>query len=92
MHTRAAVAANFTSFAVLGVSGVATNIVLSRAYGADLLGAFNQILSIYIVGAQVASGGSHLATIRMLPLYPEDVQRQWATVAAAIVIAAALSL
>ncbi|MEQ1805306.1 MAG: oligosaccharide flippase family protein [Burkholderiaceae bacterium] len=66
--------------------------MLSRAYGADLLGAFNQILSIYIVGAQVASGGSHLATIRMLPLYPEDVQRQWATVAAAIVIAAALSL
>lgn len=92
MHSRAAVTANFASFAVLGVSGVATNIVLSRAYGSELLGAFNQILSIYIVGAQFVSGGSHLATTRLVPLHAGDAFRQWSTVVASLAIAASLSV
>ena len=92
MHGRTAIVANLTSFAVLGISGVATNIVLSRAFGSDLLGAFNQILSIYIVGAQFAAGGGHLATVRMVSLYPENARRQWAIVVAALVVAATLSL
>lgn len=92
MHSRAAIVANFASFAVLGVAGVATNIVLSRSFGPELLGAFNQILSIYIVGAQFASGGGHLAAIRMMPLHADDVHRMWATAVAAIVVASVLSL
>jgi O-antigen/teichoic acid export membrane protein len=92
MHSRAAVAANFGSFAVLGVSGVATNIVLSYGYGSELLGAFNQILSLYIVGAQFAAGGSHLAVTRLLPLHVGDASRQWSTVVAALIIAVSLSV
>jgi len=92
MHSRAAVAANFGSFAVLGVSGVATNIVLSYGYGSELLGAFNQILSLYIVGAQLAVGGTHLAVTRLLPLHADDAVRQWSIVVAALVIAALLSI
>lgn len=84
--------ANFASFVVLGVSGVATNIVLSRGYGSDLLGAFNQILSLYIVGAQFATGGSHLAVIRILPLHSDDALKQWSIVVASLVIAAVLSV
>jgi O-antigen/teichoic acid export membrane protein len=92
MHSRAAVAANFGSFAVLGVSGVATNVVLSYSYGSELLGAFNQILSLYIIGAQLAAGGTHLAVTRLLPLHTDDAFRQWSTVVAALVLAGALSI
>jgi O-antigen/teichoic acid export membrane protein len=91
MHSRAAVAANFASFVVLGISGVATNIVLSRAYGADVLGAFNQLLSIYVVGSQLASGGSHLAAIRLIPLHAGDDRRERAIVIAALAMALGLS-
>jgi len=77
---------------VLGASGVATNIVLSYGYGTELLGAFNQILSLYIVGAQLASGGSHLAVTRLVPLQGGDPVAQWSTVVAASVIALTLSI
>lgn len=76
---------------MLGVSGVATNIVLSHGYGSELLGAFNQILSLYIVAAQFATGGSHLAVTRLLPLRTGDAVGQWSTVVAALLIAAVLS-
>lgn len=66
--------------------------MLSHGYGSDLLGAFNQILSLYIVGAQFATGGSQLAVIRLLPLHAGDAQRQWATVVASLIIAALLSV
>lgn len=92
MQARAAVAANLASFAVLGVAGVATNVVISRAWGPELLGAFNQLLSLYIVGAQLAAGGTHLATTRMVPLHEGQPGRQRAIVLAALATAIVLSL
>lgn len=92
MQARAAVVANLASFAVLGVSGVATNVVISRAWGPELLGAFNQILSLYIVGAQLAAGGAHLAATRMVPLHVGAPARQRAIVLAALATAVALSI
>ncbi|EHR72925.1 membrane protein involved in the export of O-antigen and teichoic acid [Burkholderiales bacterium JOSHI_001] len=89
--TKAAVLANLSSFGVLAVSGVLTNVLLSRGFGTAVLGAFNELLSLYIVGAQLAAMGCHLAATRLLPLVDEQPQRQRGIMLAALLVAALAS-
>jgi O-antigen/teichoic acid export membrane protein len=48
---------NLGAFAIIGASGLAMNILIARSYAPWVLGAFNQVLAIYIVAAQLATFG-----------------------------------
>ena len=55
---------NFGSLAVLGVSGLALNVLIGRFYGAATLGVFNQVMAAYIVFSQAAVGGVDRSVLR----------------------------
>lgn len=55
---------NFASLAVLGVSGIALNVLIGRYYSDATLGVFNQALAAYIFFSQIAVGGINLSVLR----------------------------
>src|SRR5262245_37573580 len=55
---------NLAGFAVVAAAGVLANIVIARAYGPAALGAFNQILALYIVCSQISTAGIPLAVLQ----------------------------
>lgn len=55
---------NFASLAVLGVSGIALNVLIGRYYDDATLGVFNQALAAYIFFSQIAVGGINLSVLR----------------------------
>ena len=60
---------NLASFAVVAAAGVLANIVIARAYGPAALGAFNQVLALYIVCSQISTAGIHLAVLQRVSAF-----------------------
>jgi O-antigen/teichoic acid export membrane protein len=58
---------NIGSFAVIGVGGIAANIIIAYVYSADVLGVFNQVMSFYIVLGQVGAMGMQKAAVYFVP-------------------------
>lgn len=54
------------SLAILSISGLLINILIGRFYGASILGYFNQVYAIYILGSQIAVGSVHLSLQKMI--------------------------
>ena len=84
------VAWNVASIAVLGVSGIALNAIIARAYGAAALGVFNEVLAAYILFSQVAVGGVNLSALKSIAEKPEDRARTTAIVVGSLVLVLAL--
>ena len=78
------VAWNLASFGVLAVSGVALNVLIGRFYGADALGAFNQVLALYIFVSQFAVFGIHYSVAKYVAEFAADGPRCDAIVSAAL--------
>ncbi len=56
---------NLASLGVVGVSGVALNVLIAVLYtDPAVLGVFNQVYAVYIFFSQLAAGGVHLSTLR----------------------------
>ncbi len=55
---------NFGSLAILGVSGIALNVLIGAVYGASALGVFNQVVAAYIFFSQAAVGGIDRSVLR----------------------------
>ena len=55
---------NYISFIILGISGISINLIIGRFYGAEILGAFNQTLSTYIVFSMLGSGGINYSLLQ----------------------------
>lgn len=60
---------NVGSIIILGISGILLNILVGRFYGAEALGIFNQVFSIYILASQFAVGGMHLSVLKYISQY-----------------------
>ncbi|MBL8858976.1 MAG: oligosaccharide flippase family protein [Planctomycetes bacterium] len=69
---RSDVAWNFASLAVLGVSGIALNVLIGLHWDAATLGVFNQALAAYIFFSQAAVGGINLSALRAIAEQPLD--------------------
>lgn len=54
---------SFVGFAVIGVSGLAINLMVEGAYGRDELGRFSTLLAIFLVGGQVGVLGVHSSVL-----------------------------
>jgi O-antigen/teichoic acid export membrane protein len=63
---------NVASLAVLGVSGIALNVLIGEHYDSATLGVFNQALAAYIFFSQIAVGGINLSVLRSVAEHQGD--------------------
>lgn len=80
---------NIASLAVLGISGIAINILIAREMDAAALGLFNQVYAIFIILSQVAVGGIHHAALKFT-VEASDNRGEAAAVATASLLLAAV--
>jgi O-antigen/teichoic acid export membrane protein len=89
---RSDVAWNFGSLAVLGVSGIALNVIIGAHWDAAVLGVFNQVLAAYTLFSQAAVGGTNLSALRAIAERPGDRERltavTWSSLAPTVVLSA----
>jgi O-antigen/teichoic acid export membrane protein len=57
---------NYASLAILGISGIAINVVIGLVYDPATLGTFNQVVAAYIVFSMLAAGGIHFSVLRAM--------------------------
>ncbi len=69
---QAGVAWNVASLVVLGLSGIAVNVLIAKWGGADDLGVFNQAYAIYIFASQVAVGGIQFSVLHYVSWRPDE--------------------
>jgi hypothetical protein len=55
---------NYSSTAIIGLSGILLLLVVGSWYGAAALGVFNKIFALYIVFSQIAAFGVHLSVLK----------------------------
>lgn len=80
---------NVGAFAIMGVAGIAMNVIIGRYYDAATLGVFNQLFAVHIVLSQVAVLGVHFSVLRYVPEFAHD-PRTCGTIVGTALIAAAL--
>lgn len=66
---------NVLTFGVMGVSGIALNLLIVGFYGTEILGAFNQVYAIYIFFSQLAVFGLYASVLRHISQYAENRDR-----------------
>lgn len=86
------VAWNMGSFAVMGLSGIAFNVLVGLFYDAEALGIFNQVFAVYIFFSQFATGGIHLSTLKYIAQHSDDHRTCNDIIVAAILVVFAVSL
>lgn len=69
------VAWNIGSLFILGIAGIAMNILIARFYGADTLGVFNQVYAVYILASQFAAGSIHLSVQKYVAEFFENQKK-----------------
>jgi O-antigen/teichoic acid export membrane protein len=83
---------NFGSLAVLGVSGIALNVIIGAHWDAAVLGVFNQVLAAYTLFSQAAVGGINLSALRSIAERPGDRERltvvTWSSLAPTVLLSA----
>jgi O-antigen/teichoic acid export membrane protein len=85
------VAWNFASLAVLGVSGIALNVLIGRYYDPDALGVFQQVLATYTIFSMLAVGGINLSALRAIAEHAHDRGAVTAIIVGALVPTVALA-
>jgi stage V sporulation protein B len=87
---------NFASLAVLGISGIALNVLIGAHWDEATLGIFNQALAAYTFFSQVAVGGINLSALRLIAEKPGDRERLtsvvWSSLVPTVVLAALTAL
>lgn len=87
---------NFSSLVVLGISGVALNVLIGWHWDEATLGVFNQALAAYTFFSQGAVGGINLSALRAIAERPLDRARAstvtWSSLAPTVVLSALVTL
>lgn len=86
------VAWNMASLAVLGLAGIALNVLIGRFYGAAALGVFNQVMGAYILFSMAAAGGINYSLLRAVAEDPHDRARVAGAVVGALLPTVLLAL
>lgn len=79
---------NLGAFAIMGLAGIAMNVIIGRYYGAAALGVFNQLFAVHIVLSQVAVLGVHFSVLRYVPEFVHDARTCGAIVGTGLLAAA----
>jgi O-antigen/teichoic acid export membrane protein len=89
---KAGVIWNLGAFALIGISGIAMNILVATLYPAWVLGAFNQVLAYYIVGGQIATFAIHYSVLYNVSIAASDPRRSGEAALTGLLLAALTSL
>lgn len=89
---QAGVAWNVASLVVLGLSGIAINVLIATWRGADDLGVFNQAYAIYIFASQVAVGGVQFSVLHYVSHHPDEREECARITSSGLVIAVVLAM
>lgn len=81
------IAFSLGSFAVLAVSGIAINIIITALRDAAALGVFNLAYAVYIVASQVATWGLHYSVMRHGAFHADDMRERTALLSTAALCA-----
>ena len=76
---------NVLSLGVLAVSGLVINFIIAKFYGASVLGVFNQVLAVFIIFSQFASGGFFFSVLNFVSGCPSDHKKVSAIINSALV-------
>jgi O-antigen/teichoic acid export membrane protein len=76
---------NLAGVALLGITGVALNAGMAQIYGAQVLGIFNQVYAIYIVGSQLATFGMQFSVLKYVAEFDQDEDAVARSMTAALV-------
>ncbi len=63
---------NFISLGLTAVIGIIANLLISKHYGPEAFGAFNQVFALYIVSSQLAVFGLHTSLMKYSAEYLHD--------------------
>ncbi len=63
---------NLASVVILAVAGVGANVLVGRHYGPEILGVFNQVMSLYVVFSQLAAFGFHYSVLKYVAEWRDD--------------------
>lgn len=63
---------NIASMVFCGLAGLAVIIIVSKYYGAEILGLFNLTYAIYVFLSQLAVGGVHFSVLKYAAQYADD--------------------
>jgi len=77
---------NLVSVGLLAVSGLALNFIIAAKFGAQTLGAFNIVYSIYVVVVQLASMGVQASCLKYAAEFSSDEERLSSLLTAALVL------
>ena len=83
---------NVLSLGVLAVSGLVINFIIARFYGASVLGIFNQVLAVFIIFSQFASGGFYFSALHFVSNTPKDHKKVSSIINSALASAFIVSL
>lgn len=75
---------NLLGFATIAVAGLLLNIAVAGFYDARTLGNFNIILSVYIVGGQLATFGIQYSTLYHVSVLTEELEEAASAIQAAL--------
>lgn len=84
--------ANLFSLALLAITGIALNSLIVRFYGPDVLGVFNQVYAIYILGSQIATFGIQFSVLKYVAEFNEELDAVSLIVGAALLSVAACAI
>ena len=84
--------ANLAGVALLGITGIALNSVIAQVYGAAVLGIFNQVYAIYILGSQIATFGIQFSVLKYVAEFDHDEDTVARCMSAALLAVAAFAL
>ncbi len=87
------IAWNLGSFVILGLTGIAINLLIGRYYSPDVLGVFNQVFAFYILLSQFSVLGIQFSVLKYISeLATVDREECRRAAYAAMVVAASFSL
>ncbi len=84
--------ANLFSLGLLATTGIALNSLIVRFYGPDVLGVFNQVYAIYILGSQIATFGIQFSILKYVAEFSEDLEAVSLSVGAAVLSVATCAI
>jgi O-antigen/teichoic acid export membrane protein len=83
---------NMISLAALALSGLLINALIVKFYGVPVLGVFNQVLAIYILGSQIATCGVQFSVLTAIAQHADDCLRCREILGSALILCAGASL
>jgi O-antigen/teichoic acid export membrane protein len=77
---------NLGALGVVASAGIVLNVLIARLYDPAVLGAFNQVLTFFIILSQVGALGIHFSVLRHIAEQPETLPRTRAVISSALVV------